>query len=144
MFHRHVESGDLTGDAIKRLRELIQQTKNEVPGVNVGLTGEPVLDYDEMTQSEKDATLASIVSLFLCALIFIYGYNETGRPVKATICLLVGMAYTLGFATLAVGHLNVLTITFVPMLIGLAIDFGVHLITRYEEELRHGRRRRRR
>ncbi len=49
------------------------------------------------------------------------------------------MAYTLGFATLAVGHLNVLTITFVPMLIGLAIDYGVHLITRYEEELRHGR-----
>ena len=139
MFHRHVESGDLTGDAIKRLRELIQQTKNEVPGVNVGLTGQPVLDYDQMTQSEKDVTLASIVSLFLCALIFIYGYNETGRPVKATICLLVGMAYTLGFATLAVGHLNVLTITFVPMLIGLAIDYGVHLITRYEEELRHGR-----
>ena len=32
-----------------------------------------------------------------------------------------------------------LTITFVPMLIGLAIDYGVHLITRYEEELRHGR-----
>ena len=26
-----------------------------------------------------------------------------------------------------------------PILIGLAIDFGVHLITRYEEELRHGR-----
>ena len=40
---------------------------------------------------------------------------------------------------LAVGHLNILTITFVPILIGLAIDFGVHLITRYEEELRHGR-----
>src|SRR6185437_9564932 len=29
--------------------------------------------------------------------------------------------------------------TFVPMLVGLAIDFGVHLITRYEEELRHGK-----
>jgi hypothetical protein len=139
VFHRRVESGDLTGDAIERLRMLIQQTMNEVPGVNVGLTGQSVLDYDQMTQSEKDVTLASIVSLFLCALIFIYGYNETGRPVKATICLIFGMAYTLGFATLAVGHLNVLTITFVPMLIGLAIDYGVHLITRYEEELRHGR-----
>ena len=52
---------------------------------------------------------------------------------------MIGLAYTLAFATLAIGHLNVLTITFVPMLIGLAIDFGVHLITRYEEELRHGR-----
>src|SRR6185436_16611705 len=30
-------------------------------------------------------------------------------------------------------------LTFVPMLIGLAIDFGVHLVTRYEEELRHGK-----
>jgi hypothetical protein len=59
--------------------------------------------------------------------------------VKATICLVVGLAYTLAFATLAVGHLNILTITFVPILIGLAIDFGVHLVTRYEEELRLGK-----
>ncbi len=138
-FHRHVKSGDVTGDAINRLRQLIHQTQDEVPGVNVGLTGQPVLDYDQMTQSEKDVTLATLVSLFLCALIFIYGYNETGRPLKATICLIFGMGYTLGFAALAIGHLNVLTITFVPMLIGLAIDYGVHLITRYEEELRHGR-----
>jgi predicted RND superfamily exporter protein len=110
-----------------------------VPGVNVGITGEPVLDYDEMMQSQKDTTLASIVSMVLCAIIFIYGYNETGRPVKATICLVVGLGYTLAFTTLVVGHLNILTITFVPMLIGLAIDFGVHLITRYEEELHHGK-----
>jgi hypothetical protein len=52
--------------------------------------------------------------------------------------LVVGLGYTLAFTSFAVGHLNILTITFVPMLIGLAIDFGVHLITRYEEELRHG------
>ena len=58
---------------------------------------------------------------------------------KATVCLVVGLAYTMGFATLVIGHLNILTITFLPMLIGLAIDFGVHLVTRYEEELRHGR-----
>jgi hopanoid biosynthesis associated RND transporter like protein HpnN len=127
------------GRAIDRLRELVQQTKIEVPGVNVGITGEPVLDYDQMSQSKKDATFASILSLILCALIFIYGYNETGRPVKATICMVVGFGYTLAFTALTIGHLNVLTIMFVPMLIGLAIDYGVHLITRYEEELRHGK-----
>lgn len=54
-------------------------------------------------------------------------------------CLIVGLAYTLAFAMLTVGHLNILTITFTPILIGLAIDFGVHLVTRYEEELRYGR-----
>src|SRR6185369_4257692 len=94
---------------------------------------------DEMAQSQKDTTVATIASLVICALIFIYGYQETGRPLKATLCLLVGLGYTMGFTTLTVGHLNILTITFVPILIGLAIDFGVHLITRYEEELRRGR-----
>jgi hypothetical protein len=134
----HPPTDTLNDMAIGELRRLIQQTKTEVPGVNAGLTSEAVLDYDEMAQSQKDMALASIVALILCALIFIYGYNETGRPVKATICLIVGLAYTLAFATLAVGHLNILTITFLPMLIGLGIDYGVHLITRYEEELRHG------
>jgi hopanoid biosynthesis associated RND transporter like protein HpnN len=139
IFHRHVTSGDLTSEAIDRLRQLVNDTKTEVPGLNIGVTGESVLDNDEMTQSQKDTMLASVVALVLCALIFIYGYNSTGRPIKATICLMVGLAYTLAFATLTVGHLNILTITFVPILIGLAIDFGVHLVTRYEEELRHGK-----
>ncbi|EEF60531.1 MMPL family transporter [Pedosphaera parvula] len=130
---------ELNGDAVDRLRTLVAQTEREVPGLNVGVTGEPVLEHDEMGQSQKDSMVASIVSLILCAAIFIYGYQETGRPLKATLCLIIGLGYTMGFTTLVVGHLNILTITFVPILIGLAIDFGVHLITRYEEELRLGR-----
>ncbi len=130
---------DLNDDAVYRMRELVEETRLEVPGLNVGITGEPVLELDEMAQSQKDTTIATIVSLVLCALIFIYGYHETGRPIKATICLIVGLAYTLAFATATIGHLNILTITFVPILIGLAIDYGVHLISRYEEELRSGK-----
>lgn len=128
----------LDGEAVDRMQQLVEATKLEVPGVNAGLTGESVLELAELQQSQKDTTLASVVALIICALIFIYGYHETGRPLKATACLVVGVGYTMGFTTLVVGHLNILTITFVPILIGLAIDFGVHLVTRYEEELRHG------
>src|SRR6266568_566286 len=130
---------ELNGAAVERLSELVEEVKTQVPGLNVGLTGEPVLEHDEMVQSQKDTTVASIASLVICALIFIYGYQQTGRPIKATICLIVGLGYTLAFATLVIGHLNILTITFVPILIGLAIDYGVHLISRYEEELRRGK-----
>ena len=130
---------ELNSAAVVRLRQLVAETRTEVPGLNVGLTGEPVLELDEMAQSQKDTTVAAFVSLILSALIFIYGYQETGRPVKATLCLMVGLGYTLAFATLVIGHLNILTITFMPILIGLAIDYGVHLISRYEEELRRGR-----
>jgi hypothetical protein len=120
------------------LRQLVAATDQEVPGVNVGLTGEPVLEYDEMVQSQKDSTVATVISLVVCAAIFIVSYRATGRPLKATGALVIGLGYTMGFTTLVVGHLNILTVTFLPILIGLAIDFGVHLITRYEEELRNG------
>lgn len=132
-------SEERRGLAVRRMRELVQETQVEVPGLNVGITGEPVLEHDEMQQSQKDSTLASVISLVIVLIVFVYGYHETGRPLKATLCLLVGLAYTMAFTTATVGHLNILTITFFPILIGLAIDFGVHLITRYEEELRHGR-----
>jgi hopanoid biosynthesis associated RND transporter like protein HpnN len=135
----HARRDELNPAAVEEMRRIVEQTRAEVPGVNAGITGEPVLEHDEMEQSQRDTAMATVVALVLSALIFIYGYQETGRPVKATLCLLVGLAYTMGFATLVIGHLNLLTITFLPMLIGLAIDYGVHLVTRYEEELRHGR-----
>ena len=130
----HKQSDSLEG--VRRIRELVNETLAEVPGVNIGITGEAVLELDEMAQSQKDSTVASILSLVVCALIFIVSYRETGRPLKATAALVIGIGYTLGFTTLTVGHLNILTVAFLPILIGLAIDFGVHLITRYEEELR--------
>ena len=77
------------------------------------------------------------MSLLLCSLIFIYAYRETGRPLKAVACLVIGLGYTMGFTTLVIGHLNILTITFAPILTGLAIDFAIHFITRYEEETRN-------
>lgn len=131
-------NSDLNSEAVRRMQQLVEETKREVPGVNAGLTGESVLELAELEQSQKDTMLASIVALILSAMIFIYGYHETGRPLKATACLVIGVGYTMGFTTLVIGHLNILTITFVPILIGIAIDFGVHLVTRYEEELRHG------
>ena len=126
-------------EAVKRARELIAQTQQEVAGVNTGLTGELVLELDEMEQSQKDSTLATIVAFVLVVLVFVYGYHALSHPLKATLTLLVGMAYSMAFSTAVIGHLNILTIAFAPMLIGLAIDFGVHLVTRFEEELGRGR-----
>jgi predicted RND superfamily exporter protein len=129
----------LNEKAVPRLRELVAETQLEVPGLNVGVTGEPILELDEMAQSTSDTEKATILALVLVALIFVFGYHETGRPIKATIALIVGLGYTMAFTTAVIGHLNILTVTFAPILVGIAIDFGVHLISRYEEEVRRGR-----
>ena len=130
---------ELNEPAVLRLRELVAETQLEVGGLNIGVTGEPILEIDEMAQSTADTTKATVISLVLVALIFIFGYHETGRPIKANIALVIGLGYTMAFTTAVVGHLNILTVTFAPILVGIAIDYGVHLISRYEEEIRQGR-----
>jgi len=130
---------NLNARAVSRFRELVALVQAEVGGINAGVTGEGVLDFDEMVQSQKDSMKATLVSLALVALIFIFGYRQAVRPLLATGCLVIGLGYTMAFTSATVGHLNILTITFLPMLMGLAIDFGVHLITRFEEELAAGR-----
>jgi len=124
--------------AIRQLRKWIAQTRSEVPGANVEITGEAVLRHEEMEQARRDTEVAALISLALTALIFIGSCRNILRPLMGTFCLLIGICYALGLATLTVGRLNILSITLVPILIGLAIDYGVHLIFRYEEGLCQG------
>jgi predicted RND superfamily exporter protein len=62
LVNAHAMQDELADDAVLRLRQLVAETMLEVPGLNVGITGEPVLEHDEMTQSQKDTTIASAVS----------------------------------------------------------------------------------
>lgn len=125
---------------LKVLREIVRETRGHFPGVNIGLTGEPALDNDEMAASANDSMKASILTLALISLLFMVSYRETTRPLLAVCNLIVATAWTLGFTTLAVGHLNILTVTFVVMILGLGIDYGIQILGRYEEELSHGAR----
>jgi hypothetical protein len=123
---------------ITALREIIRETRAEFPGINLGLTGEPVLDYDEMKSSAADSTMGSILTLVAIAALFIFSYREVMRPMLAISNLVVATLWTLGYTTLVVGHLNILTVTFVVMILGLGIDFGIQILGRYEEEMSHG------
>ena len=55
------------------------------------------------------------------------------------IALQLAICWSLGWATLTVGHLNILSVTFAPILIGLADNLGIHLAARYSEERAAGR-----
>jgi len=91
------KSEALSEAAVQRMRELMEATVLELPGLNVGLTGEPVLDYDEMEQSKRDTALAAVVALVVSSLIFITAYREAGRPLKTVLCLVIGLGYSMAF-----------------------------------------------
>ena len=124
-------------NSIVSLRTIINKLSQQFPELKIGLTGEPILEDDEMIASERDSTRASILALISIAFIFVIGFKAIGKPFMAIAALVIAIGWTLGFATLTVMHLNLLTVTFLPMVMGIGIDFGIQLIGRYEEELRN-------
>lgn len=123
---------------IKKLRRIIGEVQPSYPDVTMRLTGELVLDHDEMESSQRDAQWATVVTLLLCGLLFVFGFREWLRPILALVCLVMVVAMSLGFATLWPGYLNIITITFAVMIIGLGIDLTIQFIARYEEDLSRG------
>lgn len=56
------------------------------------------------------------------------------RLILATLLTLAaGLACTAGFAALAIGHLNLISVAFAVLFIGLGVDFGIHFCLRYRE-----------
>ena len=119
--------------AIRGIRADIRELQRNHPGVEVGLTGRAVIEADEMSVAQRDMALATIVAVLGVAALFVVFFRGLVRPAFATITVVIGVCWSLGVTTLAVGHLNILTVVFMPMLIGLG-DHSIHFITRFEEE----------
>jgi hypothetical protein len=120
---------------LDRIREAIAQTKLEFPGIDAGLTGKPVLAADEIMTSNSDMTWATTIAIVLVGLVFIFFFRSISRPLLAMLSLVMGISWTFGFVALLFGTLNILSIVFAIILVGAAIEYAIHVVARYQEEL---------
>ncbi len=125
-------------ELVRRLRSILDELAPTAYGLRIRLTGLPVMLSDERATCTRDSIRSATLSLILIAGLFMWGFGEPKRPVLAVLALACGLGWTMGYTTLAIGHLNFITVGMVTMLMGLGIDFGIHLIFRFSEELRQG------
>jgi uncharacterized protein len=121
-------------ESIERIRAAITEVSRVYPGIAAGVTGSDALGSDEMVTARRDATMATILALGGVALLFLLFWRGFGAPLRALLSLAVGVSWTLGFIVLTIGSLNILTAMFIPILIGLGIDFNIHILERFAEE----------
>jgi hopanoid biosynthesis associated RND transporter like protein HpnN len=123
--------------SVSAAREVIDAARAEHPDLRMGLTGLPVLETDEMVAAQTDTRLASWLAIAGVTLLFLVVYRSIAYPLLTVLTLLVGTAWALGWLTLTVGYLNILSATFAVMLIGMG-DYGVLWVMRYEHARREG------
>jgi hopanoid biosynthesis associated RND transporter like protein HpnN len=119
-------------DGIKALaREL---RLDEAHGVRVRLTGEVPLADEEFSSLADKAWLvtgAMLGAVFL----MLWAATRSFRMLFAILTTtLVGLALTAGVGLLAVGRFNLISVAFIPLFVGLGIDFGIQLMVRFRAE----------
>ncbi len=103
-------------------------------GVHVRITG-PVALGDEQFATLRQGALRSTVFSVVSVLVLLFAALRSVRLVAAILLTLVsGATLTAAFAALAIGSLNLISVAFGVLFIGLAVDFGIQFGIRYRDQ----------
>ena len=135
-------------NAIQPLQHAITATQHAVrslgledtPGVRVRLTGDAVLDNDQLETAATGMTFAIVLSFGLVLGLLLLGLRNWRFVLATLVTLIVGLVWTTAFAVAAVGPFNVISIAFAVLFIGIGIDFGIQFCMRYREDFSYTHR----
>lgn len=104
-------------------------------GLNLRLTGSAVLEHEELQTASGSAVWAGLLATTGVTLLLVWGLGSMRLIAATLLTLLAGLIVTAALATLLVGRLNLISVTFAVLFVGLGVDFGIHLSLRYKEAL---------
>ena len=122
------------------VREALASVQAHHPGVDIGLTGKPVLQEDELATSNADMGRSSLLSLAVITVLFIWLFRGMRRPLLAVAAFGIAVGITMGLAWIFVGRITLLSSVFLLVLVGAGLDYGVHIVSRFNEYLAGGSR----
>lgn len=102
-------------------------------GVRVGMTGKPAMKADELQSIKGNIAGIGLLSFGLVGLLLWRGLGSWRGTLAILLLLAAGLGITAGFATLAVGRLNLISVAFAVLFIGLSVDYGLHYVLRAAE-----------
>lgn len=126
----------VVAEPLADIRRVISEVSEVYPELEIGLTGKQVLLCDQMQIASRDMAFATGLAVLLVYLAFVVMLRGVVRPAIAVFCLALGTCWTYGVTTLTVGELSLISAAFTPILVGIGVEFGVHVLTRYQEERR--------
>ena len=112
----------------------LEQVDLEGLGVTVGTTGTYAFAAATNRIVNGDMLRTTIIASIGVIVIFLLAFGSIFYSVVVTIPLLVSVVMTVAWAKLAMNGFNLVT-TFLPALVlGLGIDYAIHIVSRYSEE----------
>jgi hopanoid biosynthesis associated RND transporter like protein HpnN len=119
-------------EAIADIRAIAERL-DSAGDVTVRLTGTVAMEHEELLSVSRGAGVGALATLVVVALV-LYAALRSWRLLAASIVTLIaGLSLTAAFAAVSVGQLNLLSVAFVVLNVGLGSDYVIHVLLRYRE-----------
>ena len=115
------------------IQKIIDEAVKDYPGVKAGLTGMIPLGRDEMVYAQQSLNYTSLFAFITILILLILSFRMWIAPLFALLNLAVGLIWAIGLAAILVKSLNIMTSMVAVILIGLGIDFSIHIIAIFSE-----------
>ena len=135
-FNMMIEPAELI-ISVDGIEKIIKETSTQY-GVTAGLTGSIVLGRDEYKAFTSDTWTVSILALIGIFILFVISFRMWVSPLLAILTVIMGVTWAMGFSSFLVEYLSMMTAMMSVILIGLGIDFSVHIISGYTEKRNQG------
>ncbi len=98
-------------------------------------TGGVAMSHEELSSVMQTNTTAIVVALVFVTFVLLFGLGSGWLVLATLTTLIIGLILTATFATLTVGELNLISVAFAVLYIGLGVDFAIHYCLRFRELL---------
>jgi len=105
----------------------------------VFVTGEPVLRSDELRSVRDGIEIAGLISLILVAVLLYFGYRSGMMAAVTVGIVVISILVTAGLASIVFGALNLVSVAFTVLMVGLGVDFAIHFALHALVEHRRGK-----
>ncbi len=102
-------------------------------GARVRLTGPVALSDDEFGTLADGMSISGALSVLAVGVLLFVGLGSIKLIGAILLTLTVGLILTAGFATLAIGSLNLISIAFAVLFWGIAVDFGIQVSVAFRQ-----------
>ena len=121
------------------VREAFERVAAETLGApRLGLTGSALMFQDELVSLSAGMGWVGLIALLAVTLLLWLGLGSWRAVLALMAALFAGLCWTAAFAAAAVGTLNLISVAFAVLFIGLSVDFGIHYLLRGSEAAARG------
>jgi len=127
-----LQPGGKATDVIREVASRLGLTAEQ--GVNVRLTGSVVLSDEEFATVADGAVLNGVITLLLVGFVLWLALRKARIIFAVLVNLVFGLLYTAAIGLWMVGALNLISVAFAVLFVGLGVDFGIQFCVRYRSE----------